>query len=302
VAWICALPVEMAAAQALLDEAHEDLLADPRDSNTYALGRIGEHNMVIAGLPSGGYGIASAAAAASHLLRSFPAIRFGLMVGIGGGVPSKDADIRLGDVVISKPTDEHGGVVQYDFIKAMSDGQFVRMGMSDRPSSILSTTVSKLQATHLAHGSYVMDHFNTMEERLGEYAEGFARPAQEDNLYLADYEHVDPKSTNCDACDPSATVWRRARNHNVPVFHYGTIASANTLVKDSKLRDALAQEYGAQCVDMEAAGLMNIFPCLVIRGICDYADSHKNDKWQGFAAAVAAAYAKELLLATPFNR
>ena len=72
-------------------------------------------------------------------------------------------------------------------------------------------------------------------------------------------------------------------------------------MKDSKLRDALAQELGAKCVEMEAAGLMNIFPSLVIRGICDYADSHKNDKWQGFAASVAAAYTKELLLATRFE-
>jgi nucleoside phosphorylase len=46
---------------------------------------------------------------------------------------------------------------------------------------------------------------------------------------------------------------------------------------------------------MEAAGLMDNFPCLVIRGICDYADSHKNKQWQGYAAATAAAYAKELL-------
>ncbi|KAL3444390.1 hypothetical protein BJX65DRAFT_310973 [Aspergillus insuetus] len=49
---------------------------------------------------------------------------------------------------------------------------------------------------------------------------------------------------------------------------------------------------------MEAAGLMNTYPCLVIRGICDYADSHKNKAWQGYAAATAAAFAKELLLAT----
>ncbi|RAO65537.1 uncharacterized protein BHQ10_001549 [Talaromyces amestolkiae] len=290
----------MAAAQALLDEVHEDLMADPRDNNTYALGRIGKHNVVIAGLPAGGYGLAPAAATATHLQRSFPAINIGLMVGIGGGVPSKDADIRLGDVVISKPTDKHGGVVQYDFVKAMSNGR-IRMGMSDRPPSILHRTISRMQATHLAHARHVMDHVAAMNEKLGEYATGFARPTQKDRLYLSDYEHVDAGSTDCDACDPRATVPRCPRDDNVPVFHYGTIASANTLLKNSKLRDELAQEFGAQCVEMEAAGLMNVFPCLVIRGICDYADSHKNDKWQGFAASVAAAYTKELLLATRFE-
>jgi hypothetical protein len=52
---------------------------------------------------------------------------------------------------------------------------------------------------------------------------------------------------------------------------------------------------------MEAAGLMDDFPCLVVRGICDYADSHKNKLWQGYAAAMAAAYAKELLSVIPGN-
>jgi hypothetical protein len=46
---------------------------------------------------------------------------------------------------------------------------------------------------------------------------------------------------------------------------------------------------------MEAAGLMDNFPCLVIRGICDYSDTHKKKNWQPYAAATAAAYAKELL-------
>lgn len=53
------------------------------------------------------------------------------------------------------------------------------------------------------------------------------------------------------------------------------------------------------CFEMEAVGLMNDFKCLVIRGICDYADSHKNKLWQPYAAAVAAAYATELLSVIP---
>jgi hypothetical protein len=44
---------------------------------------------------------------------------------------------------------------------------------------------------------------------------------------------------------------------------------------------------------------MDTFLCLVIRGICDYADSHKNKQWQEYSAAVAAAYAKELLSVIP---
>ena len=61
------------------------------------------------------------------------------------------------------------------------------------------------------------------------------------------------------------------------------------------MRDELAREKGILCFEMEAAGLMNNFPCLVIRGISDYSDTHKNDDWQGYAAMTAAAYAKDVL-------
>lgn len=56
------------------------------------------------------------------------------------------------------------------------------------------------------------------------------------------------------------------------------------------------------CFEMEAAGLMDTFPSLAIRGISDYSDSHKNDAWQPYAATVAAAYAKDLLaMISPFQ-
>jgi nucleoside phosphorylase len=67
------------------------------------------------------------------------------------------------------------------------------------------------------------------------------------------------------------------------------------VIKDGQFRDRIAQELGVICFEMEAAGLMDSFPCLVIRGICDYADSHKNKRWQPYAAATAAVHAKELL-------
>jgi len=73
-------------------------------------------------------------------------------------------------------------------------------------------------------------------------------------------------------------------------------------MKDAVVRDTLAKEKGVLCFEMEAAGLMNHFPCLVIRGICDYSDSHKNKEWQGYAAMTAAAYARDLLRRIPPNR
>lgn len=86
---------------------------------------------------------------------------------------------------------------------------------------------------------------------------------------------------------------RRPTDH--PEIYYGLVASGNRLIKDSQTRDKWAREYGVLCFAMEAAGVINIFQCLVIRGICDYADSSKNKLWQEYAAATAAAYAKLLL-------
>lgn len=70
-------------------------------------------------------------------------------------------------------------------------------------------------------------------------------------------------------------------------------------MKDAKRRDLIAQAMDILCSEMEAAGLMDQLPCLVIRGICDYCDSHKHKQWQGYAALTAAAYTKTLLSVVP---
>jgi nucleoside phosphorylase len=101
----------MAVARAMLDKRHDNLPQDRRDHNNYGLGRIGPHNVVIACLPEGVMGGTSAARVAEQMSWTFRALRFGLMVGFGGGVPSTENDIRLGDVVVSKPTGSMGGVI-----------------------------------------------------------------------------------------------------------------------------------------------------------------------------------------------
>lgn len=122
---ICALATEKAAAVAMLDESYPRLKKENGDENESALGRIGVHNVVIACLPAGLMGNGPAAIVTSNMRRSFP-IKFGLMVGVGGGVWSKKDDIRLGDVVVSQPTASHGGVVQWDFDKMGKGGKFQR--------------------------------------------------------------------------------------------------------------------------------------------------------------------------------
>lgn len=284
----------MAAAAAMLDERHHDLPARPKDSNTYILGRISGHNVAIACLPSGVYGTTSATTVATQMQCTFESIRFFMMVGIGGGVPSGKVDIRLGDVVVSKPTRDSGGVIQYDYGKKVAGGRFERTGMLNKPPPVLLTAVAKLQAEHRLKGSRIPTILSEAVARNPRVKEKFAyRGEDQDLLFDSEYDH--PDGDTCNDCDIRRLVIRPARASNDPVIHYGLIASGNQVVKHGRSRDSLAQDLDILCFEMEAAGLMDNFPCLVIRGICDYCDSHKNKQWQDYAAATAATYGKELL-------
>lgn len=122
VGWICAVHTELVAACELLDEEYDPLPAlSHHDDNAYSLGRIGEHRIVIAFLPQGRYGKTSAASVAKDMLRTCESVKIGLMVGIAGGAPSDQNDIRLGDVVVGCPMHRDGGIIQYDFGKAIQD-------------------------------------------------------------------------------------------------------------------------------------------------------------------------------------
>jgi nucleoside phosphorylase len=297
---ICALPQELTAARAMLDETHTDIPQPPTDPNTYCLGRICDHNIVIACLPKGEIGNNPAVTVATLMLSSFPQIRFGLMVGIGGGVPSMDHDIRLGDVVVSTPTGRHGGVVQWDMGKTTGGGHFERTGSLNSPPMVLKTALTKLESTHEMRGSKVPEHLSSMMVKYPNLSSKFTRPAATDDvLFEADYDHVGIGT--CNACDPEKIVPRQPRASFA--VHYGIIASGNQVMKHGATRDKISKDLGGVlCFEMETAGLMNGFPCLAIRGICDYADSHKSKQWQGHAAATAAAFAKELLNFIPANQ
>ncbi|KAL4955023.1 nucleoside phosphorylase domain-containing protein [Aspergillus filifer] len=236
---------------------------------------------------------------AMHLLSSFRSVKIGLLVGIGGGIPSWDVDIRLADVVVGLSTSHsrNGGVVQYDLGKATRRGKLERTGSLNRPPQALATAVSKLQAIHRMEGIKLSKYVDAIETRYPNMRGSCTSHDRVDQLFHTRYHHVDDRDS-CSNCDTSRLFHRQARKSKEPVVHYGKIASGNQVVKNSDVRDSLGLELGASCVEMEAAGLANNYPCLVIRGICDYADSHKNKQWQQYAAAVAAAYAKELSLVT----
>lgn len=302
VGWICALDTELAAGQAMLDECHEPLPQPRHDHNNYALGRIGVHNVVIAGLPAGVTGITSAAKVATQMQGTFKHIKAGLMVGVGGGAPSEEKDIRLGDVAVSLPTDSDGGTIQYDLGKTRQEGKFHRTGSLNKPPGVLLTALTTLRARHLMKG-YGFDKI--LSEAFTKYpnmATSFASPGdKQDVLYEASYDHPEEETT-CRQCDESRVVIRDPRPSSGPLVHYGLIASANQVMRHGATREKLRREKGVICFEMEAAGLMDDFPCLVIRGICDYSDSHKQKLWQPYAAITAACYAKELLNIIPSSQ
>ncbi|KAF7596068.1 hypothetical protein BBP40_003330 [Aspergillus hancockii] len=159
---VCALPLELAAATAMLDEIHDNLPTPPLDSNIYTLGRMGAHNVVISCCPQGLYDTTSAAIVALQMIHTFQSIRFGLMVGIGGGAPSDQADIRLGDVVVSTPNDKHGGVVQYDYGKLVDEGRFQYTGILNKPPQVLCTAIAQLQAIHSMKNSQISAYLSAM--------------------------------------------------------------------------------------------------------------------------------------------
>ncbi|KAL4949897.1 hypothetical protein BDW69DRAFT_197724 [Aspergillus filifer] len=250
----------LAAAKVFLDQVHPRLIQPESDHNVYTLGSVSSHNVVVACLPIGVYGTTSATAAISHLMSTYQNVRFGLMVGVGGGVPRGNPDIRLGDVVVSKPTNNSSGVIQYDYGKTLNSGRFHR------------TVIAQMESDYM----------------LGKASPSniIASSLQKEELFQPTYNHL---------------VDRPKRKVAEPCIHYGLIASGNQVIKDARARDLIAQELDILCFEMEAAGLMNEIPSLVIRGICDYCDSHKHKEWQPYAALVAAAYAKAVLMQVPFQ-
>ncbi|KAI0446128.1 ankyrin repeat protein [Xylaria telfairii] len=301
IGWICAVEKEHIAALLFLDEEHGELDSQPRnDNNTYTLGRIGKHNVVVGVLPHWEYGIVSAASVARDMIRTFPNIKVGVMVGIGGGAPGKN-DIRLGDVVVSSAGYANGGVFQYDYGKTVQDQAFTYTGFLNKPPTFVTTAVASLKSLYKRKGHQLKEAITNILDQNPRLRDEYQRPPPgTDILYKPNFVHNGEENEDCRTLcgnDVSNLVVRSKRSvhEDDPAIHYGLIASANQLMKDASIRARLSEEKDVLCFEMEAAGLMNQLPFLVVRGICDYSDTHKNLIWQGYAAMTAAAYTRDLL-------
>ncbi|KAH8671224.1 ankyrin repeat protein [Xylariales sp. PMI_506] len=295
VGWVCPMEIEQIAALQMLDEQHERLPQPTTDHNVYILGSIAGHNVVISGMYQTGK--ISAAAVVIQLRTTFPSIRFGLLSGHRRGI------IRLGDVVVSKPDGPHSGTIQYDHGKAKA-GQFERTDVIAPPPAVLLGAAQDLAAKRAIQPedplAENLKRINTNVRTLRH----FKYPGRkQDRLYTPDYIHLRPK-VPCEecGCDPTRLIPRSVdeEDEQYITVHRGTIASGELVVRDALLRDQLVG-VGLLCFETEAAGALCDFPCLVVRGISDYCDSHKNDQWHGYASAAAAAYARQLFFHLPID-
>ncbi|KAI1165041.1 nucleoside phosphorylase domain-containing protein [Nemania serpens] len=292
-------PIELRAITVMLDERWWNPVSSaPGDGNEYTLGRIGEHNVILVGPPRGAQGTVATAQFISTIRLTFPNIAVGLLVGIGGGIPRyPQHDVRLGDVVVGAP--ESGpAVVQYDLGKRTESG-FETNRVLAKPPGLLLQVVNKVEnkSQYIQEGEdgLLKPHLTRLT-RYPRLKKEFEKPSTPDRLFDPTFSHE--PGTDCDNHGWWLDVKRHEREpRDDIVIHYSTILSGGTLMKSPKDRDMLSAKHNdALCIEMEAAGLMDVFPCLVVRGVSDYADSHKNSAWQGFAAATAASYAREVLI------
>ncbi|CAI7590969.1 unnamed protein product [Penicillium glandicola] len=320
IAIICALTLEADAVEALFDKTYDRLSTfygkQPGDDNAYVNGRIGNHNVVLCYMP--GMGKGNSASVASSLKISYTMIQVALVVGICGGTPflPNNGEIFLGDVIIS---DE---VVEYDFGRQYPGGFKRKTGVKDtlgRPNREIRSILAGLNARQSRRDLQVklLQHLRAIQESEA----CWNRPkSSSDVLFEASYQHKHYSLTSSSMCicrdetsdnacqeavDTKCTLLgcdedricrhRDDTKHSSPTVHIGKVACADTVMKSGKHRDDLVESEKVIGFEMEGAGVWDNISCIIIKGVCDYADSHKNKMWQDYAAATAASSAKAFL-------
>ncbi|RAK90252.1 kinesin light chain [Aspergillus costaricaensis CBS 115574] len=312
IAIICALPLEADAVEALFDETYDRLCKyygkQQGDANWYVNGRVGKHNVVLCYMP--GMGKISAASVASSLKISYMSVQLALVVGICGGAPktSKSQDIFLGDVVVSD------SLVTYEF-----GGEHSVHDRPGRPNREIRTLLGRL-GTPSARAGFQSQLLQYIEV-LNHTDKRWNHPGIEDVLFESSHLHKhrehgpdldccclkgssldeiceDALESDCNSLGCGKGTVMRIRNPseaNKVSIHVGPVASANTVMKSGKHRDNIIKRDKVIGFEMEGAGVWECLPSLIIKGVCDYADSHKNKLWQAYAAATAASTAKAFL-------
>ncbi|KAF5667836.1 pfs domain-containing protein [Fusarium denticulatum] len=318
IAILCALTLEADAVETLFDEPWTGgYNRSEGDTNTYTFGVIGRRGVVLVHMP--GIGTTYSATIAAYCRTTFPRISLALVVGICGGVPfSEDGtELLLGDVVISD------GLVRYDFARQYPDGCLIKSSVSESarklPVEILGY-IAKLKGLNARRRlrERANEHLTTLSEVLGVKNPGI----EEDILFESTYSHMHHPPSSCTICisnsgDSTGLICERSRSTSCkdlkcdigrsvarkrqreaalyPAVHFGKFGSGDKVMKSGEDRDSIARSEGIIAFEMEGAGAWDTLPCVIIKGICDYSDSHKDKRWQAYAASTAAACAKAFL-------
>lgn len=324
IAIVCGLPLEYDAVSLVSDEEWKD----DKENNDCKTGRIGEHNVVLALLPS--MGKASAASTAASIRSSYRHVRLCFLVGICGGVPQTGSkEILLGDVVVGK------AIVSYDFGRQYPDGFTLKDGIESNTTKPDRHIRKQLAMFETINGRL------RFQEEIARFLEKLQAKAiqqgcgakyrypgtDEDRLFLPEYRHkhrISPACI-CSKCEKGSdpicedaikslcqdlgcaeqylvprTRLKKKRAGEIrkaqdPAIHIGIVGSGDRVIKSGEHRDSIAKPKGIIAFEMEGAGIMEEIPCVVVKGVCDYADCHKSKKWQDFAAATAASALQAIL-------
>lgn len=270
----CPLVIEQQAAYLMLDEVHDGITERSIGQNVlYTLGRIASHKVAIAGYPVGEVGLGVSGSMVTEVLRDFPNIEFGLLVGIGAGIPSPTQDIRLGDVAVAVPNRDNPGVIGYDLVK-VEEGEVRLKQWQNSTHPLLRSAITSIRVHEGRPEFEFIRHLNVVERAVA-----FKRPTQAHQF--------------SGLLSPGT---QEEHDRDEPRAHYGTILSGNGVIKSKVRREELRDRFGGIAIEMEAAGMMTRLPVAVIRGISDFADENKADDWHPYAALTAAAYAKEIII------
>ncbi|KAL2796998.1 nucleoside phosphorylase domain-containing protein [Aspergillus keveii] len=303
------------------------------DANTYTTARIGNYDVVLVLLS--GTGKAIAASSATSLRSSYPRIKLLLLTGICGGVPlvGTEDGILLGDVVLSETVIQYDYGRRYPdkfIMKHTVEESLSRPAKEVRNLVAIFKTNRALQKLQ-QRAAFSLEQIQ--DKALGQRSKiNYKYPgATNDRLFAANLRHKHHLLSDClyrnchtesdPVCEESRTLLcyelgcnkgdhikrhrlkakerlqRQGRNKEAqaPSTFVGRIGSGDIVLKSGEDRDRLAKLYSILAFEMEGAGAWDELPCIVIKGVSDYADSHKNDKWQDFAAATAASTMKALL-------
>jgi nucleoside phosphorylase len=305
------------------------------DRNIYTTGRMGIHDVVLVLLPTMGKASAAGTAAGLRFSYTELKLVILSGICGGVPFPNSSAEILLGDIIIGKKLVQYDFGRQYPDGFVVKDTDEDRLSRPDRHvRSLIATFETEHKAEQLREGVNLCLSQIQQKARDKRRKTQYDFPGRgEDKLFSPEYTHMHRSQTTCGCneqlssceaavaasceeleCSPSYLVSRKrieiseegesaepmrsskaASATQEPKIFFGAVGSGDTVIKSGKYRDKIAKNHGLIAFEMEGAGLWDEVPCILVKSVCDYADSHKNKKWQPFAAAAATSAVKAML-------